>query len=67
MFLLDFTLDIEKLDAEQKTILNKFACDYGMKYGDFLKVLQKESNDRHMLKQQKLIEAQKSQFSVDDD
>ena len=62
--ILDFTLDIEKLDGEQKTILNKFACEYGMKYGDFLKILQIESNERHMLKQQKLLEAQKSQFSV---
>lgn len=58
------TFDIDKLDTDHKTILNKYACDYGMHFGDYIRMLQKDHHEKLMLKKQKILEAERAQFSV---
>lgn len=55
--------DFDKLDGEQKQQLNKNACNYGMKEGEFVRMLRKERDEKEMLKAQKALEAEKAQYS----
>lgn len=60
---IDLLFDFNKLDSEQKQNLNKNACNYGMKDGDFVRMLRKERDEKEMLKAQKALEAEKAQYS----
>ena len=61
---LDLALDIQKLTSEHKVILNKCATNYGMEFGDYIRMLIMESEEKEKIKQNKLLEAEKAQYSV---
>jgi len=60
---LDLLFDFNKLDGEQKQQLNKYACNYGIKDGEFVRMLRKERDEKEMLKAQKALEVEKAQYS----
>jgi len=60
---LDLALDIDKLTNEHKVILNKCATNYGMQYGDYIRLLIVESEEKEKIKFNKLLEAEKAQYS----
>jgi len=60
---LDMALEIDKLTNEHKVILNKCATNYGMDYGDYIRLLIVESEEKEKVKMCKLIEAEKAQYS----
>ena len=43
-------LDVKNLSSENKRILNKYACDYGMEFGDFVKLILLECEEKEELK-----------------
>lgn len=57
-------LDINKLTPEHKVILNKHATDYGMEYGDYIRMLILDNEEKETMKRNKLLEAEKAQYSV---
>ena len=57
-------LEIEKLTAEHKVILNKCAINYGMDYGDYIRMLVLDKEEKEKIKMNKLLEAEKAQYSV---
>jgi hypothetical protein len=61
---LDLALDIKKLTSEHKVILNKCATNYGMEFGDYIRILILEGEEKEKIKQNKLLEAEKAQYSV---
>ncbi len=61
---LDLALDIKKLTSEHKVILNKCATNYGMEFGDYIRMLILEGEEKEKIKQNKLLEAEKAQYSV---
>lgn len=61
---LDAELDINKLTSEHKTILNKCAINYGMENGDYTRMLTLEDEEKEKIKMNKLLEAEKAQYSV---
>ena len=61
---LDLALEIEKLTAEHKVILNKCATNYGMDYGDYIRMLVMDKEEKEKIKLNKLLEAEKAQYSV---
>jgi hypothetical protein len=61
---LDIALDIDKLTSEHKVILNKCATNYGMQFGDYIRMLILENEEKEEMKRNKLLEAEKSQYSV---
>ncbi len=44
--------------------MNKAATNYGMEYGDYVRMLMLEEEEKEEIKQNKLLEAEKAQFSV---
>jgi len=60
---LDLALEIEKLTAEHKVILNKCAINYGMDYGDYIRMLVLDKEEKEKIKMNKLLEAEKAQYS----
>ena len=60
----DLALDIKKLTSEHKVILNKCATNYGMEFGDYIRMLIVEGEEKDKIKQNKLLEAEKAQYSV---
>ena len=61
---LDFNLSIDKLTNENKIILDKCALNYGMENGDYVKCLLMEEEEKEKIKQNKLLEEEKAQYSV---
>ena len=64
---LDLALDINKLTSEHKVIINKCATEYGMQYGDYVRMLILDNEEKETLIRNKLLEAEKAQYSVSDD
>ncbi|CAF0935138.1 unnamed protein product [Brachionus calyciflorus] len=60
---LDLVLDITKLTSDEKVILNKKATDYGMEFGDYVRMLIVDNEEKEALKRSKEIELEKSQYS----
>jgi hypothetical protein len=63
---LDLALDINKLTSEHKIIINKCATEYGMQYGDYVRMLILDNEEKETLIRNKLLEAEKAQYSVSD-
>ncbi len=61
---LDVALDVKNLTAEHKQIMNTSATNYGMEYGDYIRMIMLEEEEKEEIKQNKLLEAEKAQFSV---
>jgi hypothetical protein len=61
---LDGAVDVKNLSTEQIQIMNKAATNYGMEYGDYVRMLMLEEEEKEEIKQNKLLEAEKAQFSV---
>lgn len=61
---LDIQVDVRSLNSEHKHILNKSALEYGMEYGDFVRMLTLDHEEKEDLKRNKLLEAEKAQYSV---
>ena len=61
---LDLAFEIDKLTAEHKVILNKNACNYGMEFGDYVRMLIVENEERESLRRNKLLDAEKAKYSV---
>ena len=57
-------LDLNKLTPEHKVILNKCATNFGMQFGDYIRMLILESEEKEQMRQEKLLEAEKAQYSV---
>ena len=57
-------MDINKLTNEHKVILNKCATNYGMEYGDYIRMLILDDEEKEKIKMHKLLEAEKAQYSV---
>ncbi len=60
----DIQFDIDKMDPENRELLNKCAVPYGMKLGEFVRMLQLDKDEAEKLRQQRLLEAEKAQYSV---
>lgn len=56
-------LDIKNLSSENKRILNKYACEYGMEFGDFVRLILLECEEKEELKKEKELEAERAQLS----
>jgi hypothetical protein len=63
VYTFDMALDLDKLTTENKTMLNKYATNYGMIQGDFMKMLMLEKKELDELKEMKQMEANKAQYS----
>lgn len=61
---LDMQVDIKMLTAEHKSILNKSATNFGMEYGDYIRMITLDFEEKETIKRNKLLEAEKAQFSV---
>lgn len=61
---LDIQVDVRLLTADHKHILNKSALEYGMEYGDFVRMLTLDHEEKEDIKRNKLLEAEKAQYSV---
>jgi hypothetical protein len=61
---LDVTLDIKNLTAEHKQIMNKCATNYGMQYGDYVRILIIEEEEKEEIRQNKILAAERAQFAV---
>lgn len=61
---LDLAVDISKLTAEHEAILNKSGAKYGMDNGDYMRMLILDNEERESIKKNKLLEAEKAQYSV---
>ena len=61
---LDLALDVNKLTSEHKAIINKCATNYGMQYGDYVRMLILDSEEKETMIRNKLLEAEKAQYSV---
>lgn len=61
---LDLQLDIRSLTGEHKHILNKSALEYGMEYGDFVRMLTLDHDEKEEFKRNKILEAERAQYSV---
>ena len=59
----DMTLDINKLTAEHKAILNKCATQFGMQFGDFIRMIIMDNEEKEQVKQNKQMEAEKAMHS----
>lgn len=57
-------VDVRLLTGDHKHILNKSAIEYGMEYGDFVRMLTLDYEEKEDLKRNKLLEAEKAQYSV---
>lgn len=55
---------MKKLTAENKVILNKCATNYGLEFGDFIRISILENDEKEQIKKNKLLEAEKAQYSV---
>ncbi len=60
---LDFELDYDKLTVEDESVLNKCALNYGLREDEFCRILHVEAEEREQLKQNKLLEEEKAQYS----
>jgi hypothetical protein len=63
-FDLDLQVDITKLTGDEKDILNKKAMSYGMDYGDYMRMMTLDHDEKETLTRNKLLEAEKAQYSV---
>ncbi len=61
---LDLALDINKLTSEHKVIINKCATNYGMQFGDYVRMLILDNEEKETIIRNKLLEAEKAQYSV---
>ena len=59
----DVNLDVNKLTAEHKATLNKCATQYGMQFGDYIRMLIMDNEEKEQVKQNKLMEAEKAMHS----
>ena len=55
---------MKKLTADNKVILNKCATNYGLEFGDFIRISILENEEKEQIKKNKILEAEKAQFSV---
>lgn len=60
---LDLVLDVNRIAADEKVILNKRSTDYGMEFGDYVRMLILDNEERETLKRNKELELEKSQYS----
>lgn len=61
---LDMQVDLNSLTGEHKHILNKNGTNYGMEYGDYIRMLTLDFEEKETLRRNKLLEAEKAQYSV---
>lgn len=61
---LDLALDTDQLTGEHKGILNKCATSFGMEYGDYIRMLILDDEEKEKIQMNKLLEAEKAQYSV---
>ena len=61
---MDIALDITKLNSEDKVILNQTATNYGMEFGDYIRMLILDYDEKETIRKNKLLEAEKAQYSV---
>ncbi|CAF1313841.1 unnamed protein product, partial [Didymodactylos carnosus] len=63
-FDLDLQIDVDQLTSDSKAIFNKCAMSYGMEFGDFVRMLILDKEELEIIRENKLIEQEKQQFSV---
>lgn len=61
---LDLVLDVNRLTPDDKVILNKRATDFGMEFGDFIRMMIVDNEEKETVKRNKELEIEKSQYSV---
>ena len=61
---LDLVLDVNRLTPDDKVILNKRATDFGMEFGDYIRMMIVDNEEKETLKRNKELEMEKSQYSV---
>ena len=61
---LDLAVDIKKLTAEHEAILNKYGDKYGMENNEYMRMLNLDHDEKEAIKKNKLLEAEKAQYSV---
>ncbi|RMZ96342.1 CLK4-associating serine arginine rich, partial [Brachionus plicatilis] len=60
---LDLVLDVNRLTSEDKVILNKKSTDFGMEFGDYIRMMIVDNEEKEALKRNKELEIEKSQYS----
>ncbi|KAL6478645.1 hypothetical protein MHYP_G00120780 [Metynnis hypsauchen] len=60
---IDVEVDVDELNPEQVTELNKMATPYGMAEGDFVWMLRKDKEEVEAIKHAKALEAEKAMYS----
>jgi hypothetical protein len=60
---LDMKIDVKNLNAEHKVILNKCATEYDLEFGDMVKILLIEDQEKEELKHEKLMEEERAQYA----
>ena len=61
---LDLAVDISKLTSEHEALLNKSGSKYGMENGEYMRMLALDHEEKESIKKNKLLEAEKAQYSV---
>uniref|UniRef100_A0A8D0DMJ6 CLK4 associating serine/arginine rich protein n=1 Tax=Salvator merianae TaxID=96440 RepID=A0A8D0DMJ6_SALMN len=60
---IDVEVDVDELNQEQVTDLNKQATTYGMAEGDFVRMLRKDKEEAEAIKHAKALEEEKAMYS----
>uniref|UniRef100_A0A671RV86 CLK4-associating serine/arginine rich protein-like n=1 Tax=Sinocyclocheilus anshuiensis TaxID=1608454 RepID=A0A671RV86_9TELE len=60
---IDVEVDVDELNPEQVTEINKMATTYGMADGDFVWMLRKDKEEVEAIKHAKALEAEKAMYS----
>ncbi|XP_052437878.1 CLK4-associating serine/arginine rich protein isoform X3 [Carassius gibelio] len=60
---IDVEVDVDELNPEQVTEINKMAITYGMADGDFVWMLKKDKEEVEAIKHAKALEAEKAMYS----
>uniref|UniRef100_A0A8C2H8B4 CLK4-associating serine/arginine rich protein n=1 Tax=Cyprinus carpio TaxID=7962 RepID=A0A8C2H8B4_CYPCA len=60
---IDVEVDVDELNPEQVTEINKMAATYGMADGDFVWMLRKDKEEVEAIKHAKALEAEKAMYS----
>ena len=60
---LEVTLDIDKLDAEQRKLLTTYSLAYGLRKDIFLRYLGRDKNEQESIRLSKMLEDEKALYS----
>ena len=60
---LEVTLDVDKIDSDQKRLLTTYSMAYGLKKNIFLRYLAKDKNEQESLRLSKMLEDEKAMYS----